>query len=110
MRTWALVMVLAGCAGGWARAQEATALFPFVLPWDDATGRLLWQHRAANDYASIRGPITAGRFWPGGRQVAVGVSDGTIFFFDGLIYAGLSWAVWHSLRGENQPKSGPRSG
>jgi MFS transporter, DHA1 family, multidrug resistance protein len=33
----------------------------------------------------------------------------TVFFFDGVIYAGLSWAVWRSLRREKQKTSAPQS-
>jgi hypothetical protein len=32
-----------------------------------------------------------------------------VFFFDGLIYAGLSWAVWSSLRRENRDHSASRA-
>jgi DHA1 family multidrug resistance protein-like MFS transporter len=42
----------------------------------------------------------------GGFSVLINIR--TIFFFDGLIYAGLSWALWRSLRGEN--KSEPQLG
>jgi MFS family permease len=39
----------------------------------------------------------------GGLSVLIDIR--TVFFFNGLIYAGLSWAVWRSLRGENQKQS-----
>jgi MFS family permease len=44
----------------------------------------------------------------GGLSVLIDIR--TVFFFNGLIYAGLSWAVWRSLRGENQKQSKPPSG
>jgi MFS family permease len=40
----------------------------------------------------------------GGLSVLINIR--TVFFFDGLIYAGLSWAVWRSLRTENHNPSG----
>ncbi|MGH9429774.1 MAG: MFS transporter [Terriglobia bacterium] len=38
----------------------------------------------------------------GGLSVLINIR--TVFFFDGLIYAGLSWAVWRSLRREHRNK------
>ena len=43
----------------------------------------------------------------GGLSVLIDIR--TVFFFDGLIYAGLSWAVWRSLRREKQKNSAPQS-
>ena len=42
----------------------------------------------------------------GGFSVWINIR--TVFFFDGLIYAGLSWAVWRSLRRDLRQKSGAR--
>ena len=39
----------------------------------------------------------------GGLSVLIDIRS--VFFFNGLIYAGLSWAIWRSLRGENRKKS-----
>ena len=43
----------------------------------------------------------------GGLSVLINLR--TVFFFDGVIYAGLSWAVWRSLRREKQKTSAPQS-
>jgi MFS family permease len=43
----------------------------------------------------------------GGLSVLINIR--TVFFFDGLIYAALSWAVWRSLRRENRNKRTGRS-
>jgi MFS family permease len=43
----------------------------------------------------------------GGLSVLINIR--TVFFFDGLIYAGLSWAVWRSLRRAKQENSPPQS-
>jgi MFS transporter, DHA1 family, multidrug resistance protein len=43
----------------------------------------------------------------GGLSVLINLR--TVFFFDGMIYAGLSWTVWRSLRIEKQKNSAPQS-
>jgi DHA1 family multidrug resistance protein-like MFS transporter len=43
----------------------------------------------------------------GGLSVLIDIR--TVFFFNGLIYAGLSWAIWRSLRGDNRRHSKPQS-
>ena len=41
----------------------------------------------------------------GGLSVLIDIR--TVFFFNGLIYAGLSWAIWRSLCGENRKQTNP---
>jgi ankyrin repeat protein len=47
----------------------------------DAGGALRWRRYVQRRYAFVDGPLTSGRFWPSGRQAAVGVCDGTIYLF-----------------------------
>jgi ankyrin repeat protein len=48
----------------------------------NANGKLRWRKYVGTPYDNIHGPISGGRFWPSGHQVAVGSMGGNLFFFD----------------------------
>jgi ankyrin repeat protein len=45
-------------------------------------GTLRWRHKIYSNFAHLEPPVAVGAFWPAGRQVALGFSNGTAALFD----------------------------
>lgn len=58
-----------------------TAVSGSYLSVYGAEGTLRWRQQIQTAYEALASPIVVGRFEPSGRQVALGISDGTLLLF-----------------------------